>query len=109
MPILDKTSGQILEYRQLRKHPKFVHIWNTSYVNETGQLCQGVGKGSKGPKKYALREQTLSASFDLKISLVRDERKFATTQLCVKYDLKRKIPIVHASPSMAATSVILEI
>ena len=26
MPALDKNSGQILQYRQLRKHPKFAHI-----------------------------------------------------------------------------------
>ena len=38
MPVLDKTSGQLLQYRQLRKHPKFPHIWNTYYANELGQL-----------------------------------------------------------------------
>ena len=51
MPVLDKPSGQLLEYRQLRKHPKFAHKWNTSYANDLGRLCQGVYKGSKGPKK----------------------------------------------------------
>ena len=50
MPVLDETSGQSLQYRQLRKHPKFAHIWNTSYANELGRLCQGIGKGSKVPK-----------------------------------------------------------
>ena len=44
-PILDEPSGQLLQYRQLRKHPKFVHIWNTSYANELGHLCQGIGQG----------------------------------------------------------------
>ena len=51
MPVLDKTSGQSLQYRRLRKHPKFVHIWNTSYENELGRLCQGIGKGSKVPRQ----------------------------------------------------------
>ena len=41
MIILDKTSGQLLEYRQLCKHPKFAHIWNISYANKLGQLYQG--------------------------------------------------------------------
>ena len=50
MPVLDETSGQSLQYRQLRKHPKFVQIWNTSYANELSCLCQGIGHGSKGPK-----------------------------------------------------------
>ena len=45
MPILDKTSGESLKYCQLLKHPKFAHILNTSYANELGQLCQGIGKG----------------------------------------------------------------
>ena len=51
MPVLGKTSGQSLQYRQLRKHPKFAHIWNTSYANELGRLFQGIGKGSKGPRQ----------------------------------------------------------
>ena len=51
MTILDETSGQLLEYCQLRKYPKFEHIWNTFYANELGRICQGVGKGSEGPKK----------------------------------------------------------
>ena len=50
MPVLDDTYGQSLQYRQLRKHPKFAHIWNASYANELGRLCQGVGKGEKLPK-----------------------------------------------------------
>ena len=49
MPVLNETSGQSLQYRQLREHPKFAHIWNTSYANELGQLCQVIEKGSKGP------------------------------------------------------------
>ena len=51
MPVLDKTSGQSLKYSQLRKQPKFEHIWNNSYTNELGRLCQGIGQGSKYPKR----------------------------------------------------------
>ena len=54
MPVLDETSVQSLQYRQLRKHPKFAHIWNTSYANELGRLCQVIGKGSKGPKNQGV-------------------------------------------------------
>ena len=50
MPVLNETSGKLLQYRQLRKHLNFAHIWNTSYANELGSLCQGIGQGSKGPK-----------------------------------------------------------
>ena len=51
MPVLDETSGQSLQYCQLLKHPKLAHIWNTSYSNEMGRLCQCIGKGSKGPSQ----------------------------------------------------------
>ena len=51
MPVLDETSGQFLQYQQLRNQPKFAHIWNTSYANELGRICQGIGKGSKGPMR----------------------------------------------------------
>ena len=50
MPVLEETYGQSLQYRQLRKKPKFAHIWNTSYANELGRLCQGIGQGLKVPK-----------------------------------------------------------
>ena len=50
LPVFDKTSEQLLQYRQLCKHPKFLHIWNTSYANELGRICQVVGKGSKCTK-----------------------------------------------------------
>ena len=42
--LMDVDTGEILEFRQLRKHPKYMKIWDTSYANELGRLCQGVGK-----------------------------------------------------------------
>ena len=45
MPVLYETSRQSLQYRQLRKHPNFAQIWNTSYANKLVRLCQGIGKG----------------------------------------------------------------
>lgn len=51
LPVLDKETGHTLEHRQLRRHPKYKHIWDTSYANELGRLCQGVGKGDQGTKK----------------------------------------------------------
>ena len=54
MPVLDKMYGQSLQYRKLRKHPRFARIWNTSYTNELGRLCQGSRKGSKGPRQQRM-------------------------------------------------------
>jgi len=41
-------SGQSLGYRQLRKHPQYRDVWNTSYADELGRLCQGVGVSPDG-------------------------------------------------------------
>ena len=45
MPVINETSRKSLLKRQLRNHPKFAHIWNTSYANELGLLCQVIGQG----------------------------------------------------------------
>ena len=50
-PVYDQDSGDTLEYRQLRHHPQYCDIWEASYANELGRLCQGVGTGTKGVKK----------------------------------------------------------
>ena len=39
------------EYRQLRQHPKYKDIWEQSYSNELGRLCQGIGHRKEGTKK----------------------------------------------------------
>ena len=51
MPVLDLDTGNTMEYRQLRRHPKYKHILETSYCNELGRICQGIGIGDNGPKK----------------------------------------------------------
>ena len=51
MPVLDPDTGNTMEYRQLLRHTKYKKIWETSYCNELGRLCQGIGRGDNGPKK----------------------------------------------------------
>eukprot|EP00804_Cyclotella_cryptica_P029532 CCRYP_011301-RB/>CCRYP_011301-RB protein AED:0.42 eAED:0.72 QI:0/-1/0/1/-1/0/1/0/198 len=43
MPVLDQDTGQLLEHKQLRRHPKHKTTWDASYSNELGRLCQGIG------------------------------------------------------------------
>jgi hypothetical protein len=38
----------VLEYRQLLKHPKYAKAWNLSAANEFGRLAQGVAGRVKG-------------------------------------------------------------
>ena len=52
--VLDPSSGEFLEHRQLRKDPRYKTVWDTSYANELGRLCQGIGEGPKpGSKRVA--------------------------------------------------------
>ena len=99
MLVLDKTSGQLLQYCQLRKQPVFAHIWNTSYSNELGRLCQGIGQGSKGPKHQRV-EGTNNFRLIKFANIPQDrENKFATPWLSARSNLTKKIPIACASLS----------
>ena len=55
MPVLDELTGETLEFRQLRHHPRYKDTWAVSYANELGRLCQGIGKGDKGTKKQRVK------------------------------------------------------
>ena len=77
MPVLDETSGQLLQYCQLSKHLKFAHIWNTSYANELVQLCQGIGKVSKGP-----RNQLVEGTNTLRIIKFEDIPQDKRKEIC---------------------------
>ncbi|KAL7480170.1 hypothetical protein ACHAW6_005874 [Cyclotella cf. meneghiniana] len=46
--VLDEDTGDMLEYRQLLKHPKLGPLWNRSAADEFGRLAQGVGGRIKG-------------------------------------------------------------
>jgi hypothetical protein len=39
----------MLEHRQLRRHPEYKETWDTSYSNELGRLCQGIGTDTADP------------------------------------------------------------
>jgi hypothetical protein len=46
LSVLDPATGEFLEHRQLRQDPRFKAKWDTSYANELGCLCQGIGSGA---------------------------------------------------------------
>eukprot|EP00956_Cyclotella_meneghiniana_P007050 scaffold9575_cov44-Cyclotella_meneghiniana.AAC.1 len=55
-PVLDPETGQLLEYRQLLRHPKYKDAWNISAANEFGRLAQGI-------KGRVIRQQIQSNSY----------------------------------------------
>ena len=54
LSVLDPETGQSLEHRALRRHPLLGPDWNTSYSNELGRLCQGIGVDPADPSKQRL-------------------------------------------------------
>eukprot|EP00804_Cyclotella_cryptica_P002310 CCRYP_004049-RA/>CCRYP_004049-RA protein AED:0.34 eAED:0.37 QI:0/-1/0/1/-1/1/1/0/498 len=46
--VLDQETGNLLEYHQLLKHPRFKDVWNRSAADEFGCLAQGIGGRIKG-------------------------------------------------------------
>jgi hypothetical protein len=46
LSVLDPATGKFLEHRQLCRNPRYKATWDTSYANELGRLCQGIGAGS---------------------------------------------------------------
>ena len=54
-PVLEAATGNLLEHRQLRRHPEYKATWDTSYSNELGRLCQGVGTDPSDPTKQRVK------------------------------------------------------
>jgi hypothetical protein len=40
--VMDDETGELLEYRQLMKKPKFQQTWGKAFGNEIGRLAQGM-------------------------------------------------------------------
>ena len=49
LPVMDKQSGRILNYRQLLCNPSYRGEWSLSSANEFGRLANGVGGRIKNP------------------------------------------------------------
>ena len=40
--VLNKDTGELMEYRKLRKNPKYRNLYRKYYAKEKGQLSQGM-------------------------------------------------------------------
>ena len=49
--LLYEEIGQLVEYRQLCKHPNYAATWNMSYSNDMCRLFRGIGKNTEGKGK----------------------------------------------------------
>jgi hypothetical protein len=49
MAVMDKDTGKLLNYRQLRNSPKHKKSWSLSAANKFGRLANGIGGRIKNP------------------------------------------------------------
>jgi hypothetical protein len=49
LPVLDQALGKVLKHSQLRHHPEYKEVWDRSYTDKLGQLCQGIGTNASTP------------------------------------------------------------
>ena len=70
MAIMDKETGQLLNYRQLLRSAKYKKQWSISSANEFGWLANGVGNRIKNP--------TNTIQFIRKKDIPQDRRKDVT-------------------------------
>ena len=69
--VLKYETGKQLNYGQLRKHPRLQETWKTSFSNEMGILCQGVGKCPNGKGK---RIEATNTFFAIKFENIPKDR-----------------------------------
>ena len=50
MTVIDANTGNMLNYRQLRRNPTYKIHWDKSAANKFGRLADGVGNQVKGTK-----------------------------------------------------------
>jgi hypothetical protein len=58
LAVLDRDTSKLLEHCQLHKDPRYKTVWECSYANKLGHLCQGVGTGDKAGGKWVAGTNT---------------------------------------------------
>jgi len=81
LAVMDKETGQLLNYQQLIRNPKYEKDWNTLAANKFGQLAQGVGSRIKGTntikfiqKRDVPRERFKDVTYGQFVCTVRPEK-----------------------------------
>ena len=46
--VLNKETGEVIEYQQVRKNPKYCRLYETAYSKELGRLAQGMSRQAEG-------------------------------------------------------------
>jgi hypothetical protein len=82
LAVMDKTTGKMLNYRQLIRHPDYHSDWTRSSANEFGRLANGVGGRIKGtntirfiPKAKVPKDRRKDITYGTFVCTVRPEKK----------------------------------
>jgi hypothetical protein len=58
LAVLDKESNQLLEHCQLQQDPRYEEVWDQSYSDKLGRLCQGIITSDKAGGKWVAGTNT---------------------------------------------------
>ena len=98
LAVLDRESVKLLEHRQLRKDPCYKTVWDRSYTNELGRLCQGIGTGNKAGGKRVVGTNTFHLITFADIPHHK-QKEIITQRWCARYAKGRTMKIVRGSQS----------
>jgi hypothetical protein len=81
LPVMDATTGHMLKHHQHHSHPEYKAIWDNSYANELGQLCQGIGKKETKPTAKCI--EGTDTFHPIKHYDISPDRRHVITYTCV--------------------------
>ena len=101
--VFDPATCQYLKHRQLCRQSNLGPIWDSSYSNKLGRLCQGVSKGPTSTGQLVKGTDTFCVIHFSDIPC--DRLKVITvTKVVCNFFFEKEIPIAQASPSWATKS-----
>eukprot|EP00804_Cyclotella_cryptica_P017258 CCRYP_016817-RA/>CCRYP_016817-RA protein AED:0.28 eAED:0.28 QI:0/0/0/1/0/0/5/0/734 len=104
MPVLDQDTGQLLEHKQLRRHPKHKTTRDASYSNKLGRLCQGIGHHPQLNTRSALKAPTPSSPSSIRTSQINAKAMSPILVWSAKSACNKLTPTAHASRSAVTAS-----
>ena len=85
--VLDEDTGQLMEYRKIRKHPRYATTWTKFYSNDMGRLCQGIVNNTVGTGKHIKGTDIL---FVIYYRNIPDDRRKETTYTSVVCEVRQQ-------------------
>ena len=97
--VLDKDTGELMEYLHLMKNPKYRQLYGKSYAKELGYLAQGMpGKVEDTNNIFFINKSDIPINFWKDVTYGR---------VVVKYFPENSIHTTHDSPLVVIESTTL--